>query len=158
MHDKPLPEHAFLQQIVGEWTYESECFMGPDKPMEKFAGTETVRSIGGLWVVGEGKGTMPGGGDATIIVTLGYDSALKKYVGTWIGSMMARLWVYDVTVDGNTINMDSDGPAMDDPSKTVRYRDAIQIVSPDHRVFTASFTGNDGQPMTFMTAHYRRAK
>ncbi|QOV89125.1 DUF1579 domain-containing protein [Humisphaera borealis] len=158
MHTKPEPQHAFLQQLVGEWTYDGEALMGPDSPPEKMSGTETVRSLGGLWVIGEGKGKMPDGGEATMIVTLGYDPALGKYVGTWIGSMMARLWVYEVTVEGNVINMESDGPSFADPNKTVRYRDAIEIVSSDHRIFTASFLPDDGSRITFMTIHYRRKK
>jgi len=156
MHSKPTAEHEFLQQMVGEWTYESECSMGPDKPAEKFSGTETVRSIGGLWVIGEGRGKMPDGDDATMIITLGYDPATEKYVGTWLGSMMTRLWVYDITRVGNTLNMDAHGPSMEDSTKTAHYRDAIEIVSRDHRIFTGSVIGADGQRQIFMTAHYRR--
>jgi hypothetical protein len=158
MFNKPEPQHAFLQQLVGEWTYDCEAHMGPDKPAEKMSGTESVRSLGGLWIIGEGKGKMPDGEGCTMILTLGYDPALKKYVGTWIGSMMSRLWVYDVTVDGNTINMESDGPAFDDPTRTVRFRDSIEIKSPDLRTFTSSFVGDDGKRFNFMTSEYRRQK
>ncbi|MGH8647343.1 MAG: DUF1579 family protein [Gammaproteobacteria bacterium] len=38
------------------WTYESECSTGP----EKFEGLESVRSLGGPWVLCEGRGEMPG--------------------------------------------------------------------------------------------------
>src|SRR5687768_14671673 len=104
MHAEPQQEHQWLQQLVGEWTSEADCSMGPDKPMEKFKGTETVRSIGGLWVVCEGRGEMPGGGLATTIMTLGYDPAKKLYLGTFIGSMMTHMWVYAGTRDaGGTV-------------------------------------------------------
>lgn len=46
MKVEPRKEHQWLQQLVGVWTYESEAVMGPDKPMEKFKGRESVRSIG----------------------------------------------------------------------------------------------------------------
>jgi len=46
MKTEPQKEHQWLQQLVGEWTYEGEASMGPDKPPEKFQGTESVRSIG----------------------------------------------------------------------------------------------------------------
>jgi hypothetical protein len=36
-------EHQWLQKIVGECTYEVEAIMGSDKPVEKFAGSESVR-------------------------------------------------------------------------------------------------------------------
>ena len=95
MKIEPQREHEWLHKLVGEWTSEMEATMEPGKPPEKCTGTERVRSLGGLWIVGEGQGEMPGGGLATMILTLGYDPARKRYVGTWIGSMMSHLWVYD---------------------------------------------------------------
>jgi Protein of unknown function (DUF1579) len=32
-----------------------------------------VRSLGGLWILAEGQGEMPGCGAATTVLTLGYD-------------------------------------------------------------------------------------
>lgn len=58
-------EHEWLQKLVGDWTYESEMPMEPGAAPTKFTGTETVRSIGGIWILAEGKGEMPGGGTAT---------------------------------------------------------------------------------------------
>ena len=49
------------------------------------SGTESVRSLGVLWFVTEGRGEIPGGGPATTSMTLGYDTQKKRYVGTWIG-------------------------------------------------------------------------
>ena len=46
---EPQKEHEWLQQLVGEWTYESECSMEPGKPPEKFEGSESVRSLDSLW-------------------------------------------------------------------------------------------------------------
>jgi len=53
-----------------------------------------VRSLGGLWILAEGRGEMPGGAPATMLMTLGYDPAKNRFVGTWVGSMMTHLWVY----------------------------------------------------------------
>ena len=69
MKAEPQKQHQWLQSLVGEWTYESECSMGPDKPRQKFKGSESVRSLGGLWVLCEGQGEMPGGGSATMLMT-----------------------------------------------------------------------------------------
>ena len=76
----PQKEHQWLHRMIGEWTSEAEAVMGPDKPPEKFRGTESVRSIGGLWTMGEGRGEMPGGGTSVMIMTLGYDPAKKRFV------------------------------------------------------------------------------
>ena len=64
MNTEPQKEHGWLQKLVGEWTSEAEATMEPGKPPETFRGTESVRSLGGLWVLAEGQGEMPGGGTA----------------------------------------------------------------------------------------------
>ncbi len=65
MKTEPNREHQWLSQLVGEWTYEGEAMMEPGKPPVKFKGTESVRSVGGLWVLLEGRGDMlDDGGEA----------------------------------------------------------------------------------------------
>ena len=51
---------SLVQKLVGTWSFEGECIMGPDQPAMKSTGSETVRSLGGLWTVGEGEGECPG--------------------------------------------------------------------------------------------------
>ena len=55
MKVEPQKEHQWLQKLVGTWSHEGECMMGPDQPPMKSSGSETVRSLGGLWTVGEVK-------------------------------------------------------------------------------------------------------
>ncbi len=33
-------------------------------------------------------------------MTLGYNPDTKRYLGTWIGSMMTHMWVYDGVIEG----------------------------------------------------------
>jgi hypothetical protein len=159
MNAEPQKEHKWLEQLVGEWETEIEAVMGPGQPPSKHTGSESVRSLT-TWVVCEGKGEMLGGENAATIMTLGYDPAKKKFVGTFIGSMMTNLWVYDGELDatGKVLTLDADGPSFTDPNKTAKYKDAIEIVSPDHRILTSRVLGDDGQWFHFMTAHYRRKK
>lgn len=161
MHAEPQKEHQWLQQLVGEWSYEHECDMGPGQAKGKFAGTETVRSLGGLWVLAEGRGEMPGGGTAQTVMTLGYDPQKPGYVGTFIGSMMTYLWHYNGTLDesGRILTLAAEGPKME-PGATglATYHDIIEIVSPDHRKFRARMLGEDGKWTQFMEADYRRTK
>lgn len=154
----PQKEHEWLHKLVGEWTYENEAIMGPDQPVMKSTGTETVRSLGGLWTVAEAQGSMPDGDPATMVMTLGFDPEKKRFVGTWIGSMMTKLWVYDgeLDMDGRRLALYAEGPSMSGDGTTVMYRDAIEIVNDDHRIFTGSIQGADGGWQTFMTSHYRR--
>jgi hypothetical protein len=158
---EPQKEHQWLQKLVGEWTYEAESPMGPGQPPMKFTGTESVRAIGDLWIMGEGKGAMPSGEPATTIITLGYDPAPGKghYVGSWIGSMMTHLWTYRGEFDeaSNTLSLHAEGPDMAEPGKTRQYKELIEIKSDDHRVFSSHMLGDDGQWVQIMRADYRRS-
>jgi hypothetical protein len=110
MMAEPEDEHRWLQRLKGEWTYEGEA-AAPGGLTQKASGTETVRSLGDVWVIAEGRGEMPGGAPAMTIMTLGYDPQKKRFVGAWIGSMMANLWVYDGWLEGYTLTLESDGPS-----------------------------------------------
>lgn len=160
MTSKPEKEHEWLQQLVGEWTYEHAMAPEPGKPIESFAGTETVRSLGGLWVVAEGRGDMPGGGTATMMLTLGYDPTRKRFVGTWIGSMMTQLWVYDGWLNeaANTLTLETEGPSFTEPGKLTRFREIIELKDRDTRTFRSTMRRDDGEWTTVMTATYRRTK
>ena len=157
MHVEPQKEHRWLQKLVGEWTSEVEA-AEPGKPAETCKGTERVRSLGGLWIVAEGQGEMPGGGTATMLMTLGYDPQAKRFVGTWVGSMMTHMWVYDGALDAaeRVLSLHAEGPDMSVEGKTAKYKDVIELVSDDHRVLTSHMLGDDGAWHQFMTAHYRR--
>lgn len=160
MFAEPQQEHQWLQQLVGEWTFETEANMGPDKPAEKYAGTESARSLGGLWVLGEGQGATPNGGRTTTLMSLGYDPTKKRYVGTFLGSMMTHLWHYEGSLDasGKVLTLDTEGPSFTAPGATTKYQDIIEIKSPDHRTLSSQALGEDGKWHKFMTAHYRRTK
>ena len=154
---QPQAEHKWLQKLVGDWTYESEM-VGSETPAEKCGGTESVRSLGGLWVLAEGKGEMPGGLPATMLMTLGYDPQRKRFIGTWIGSMMTHMWVYDGELDatGRILSLHAEGPSFAGDGTMAKYKDVIEIVSDDQRTLTGNLLGDDGKWTTFMTAHYRR--
>jgi hypothetical protein len=151
---KPEQGHLWLHQLVGDWTIESK---------DCHSGTERVRKVGDLWVVGEADMRMPDGNTGTAILTLGFDPAKKRFMGTWVGSMMAHLWVYDGELDpsGKMLSLYAEGPAFDekgnmDPGKTARYRDAIELQPDGSRIFTGSMQGPDGKWQTFVTSHYRK--
>lgn len=158
MKVEPQKEHQWLQQFVGEWTYEHDCDMGPGQPKVKLTGTESVRSIGGVWIVGEGRGNMPDGNEGRMILTLGYDPHKGRFVGSWIGSMMTHLWVYNGWLDdaGRVLTLEAEGPSFTDPTKSQLYRDVYEIKSDKVRTLTAQMRGDDGEWHPFMTATYTR--
>lgn len=160
MKVEPQQEHQWLQKLVGEWTCEGEAVMEPGKPPVTWEGTETVRSLGGLWTVAEGQGEMPGGGVSTSLMTLGYDTQKKHYVGTFVTSMMTSLWVYEgsLDADGKVLTLDTVGPDMAAEGKMASYKDVVEFRTDDHRVMTSHILAADGQWHSFMTATYRRRK
>ncbi len=155
---EPQREHQWLQRLVGEWTFEAECSAGKDQPPMKSKGTEVVRSLGGLWTVGEGEGEMPGGGKCQSIMTLGYDPQSKRFVGTFVASVMTHLWPYSGSLDAaeKVLTLDSEGPSFADDGSMAKYQDIIEFLSDDHRLLRSQFQGADGQWHQFMQAHYRR--
>jgi hypothetical protein len=158
MNSKPQKEHEWLQKLVGEWIYENESTMAPGNPPVKLAGTESVRSLGSLWILCEGHGEMPDGGKATMIITLGYDPIKKRYVGTFIGSMMTNMWIYEAELnqEANTLTLNTEGPSFTDEKKIAKYKDIIEIKNDDHRLLSSCYLDDDGKWQNFMTATYRR--
>jgi hypothetical protein len=155
----PQKEHEWLKQLEGEWETEAEARLEPGKPPMKSKGTESVRTVGGFWVVAENKFTAfdtP----CTGVMTLGYDVMKKKYVGTWIDSMNSHLTNYEGTVDeaGKTLTLLAEGPDSTTPGKLSKFKDVIEMKSKDHKVLTSSIQGDDGKWVTFLTVNYRRKK
>jgi len=159
MHAEPQREHRWLDKLIGEWTSEMEFRMGPDQPLMTARGSEVVRSLGGLWVVAEGQGEMPGGGTSNTIMSLGYDPRIQRYVGTFIASMMTHLWIYNGALDTaeKVLTLDTEGLDFSG-QKLAKYQDIIEFVDDDHRVLSSRVLGDDGNWNHFMTAHYRRSK
>ena len=157
---EPQAEHKWLQKLAGEWTMEGECSMGPDQPTMKSTGTESVRLIGELWTMGEGRGEMPDGAPATTFMTLGYDPVTKRFVGNFVGSMMTHMWIYNGSLDasGKVLTLDTEGPDFSGGTGMVKYQDIIEFKSDDHRVLSSQLRDKDGNWQKFMSANYYRKK
>jgi Protein of unknown function (DUF1579) len=159
--EKPQPqkEHEWLSRLAGDWTFEGEASMGPDQPMTKFNGTEHVRMLGDVWFIAEGTNEVPGGSPHRSIMTIGYDPAKQRFVGTFVASMMTYLWLYEGSLDdaGKILTLESEGPAMSSAG-TAKYLDAIEIESDDRRIMTSRMQGEDGSWTEMMRMTYTRAK
>jgi hypothetical protein len=158
MGTKLVPQHEWLQRLVGEWRVESEMTMGPDQPPQTSHGTESVRSLGGLWAFGEGESTMPGGTPMQYFSALGYDVSFHEYRGCWFASMSSHLWKYvgELSADGRVMTLSCEGPDMVNDGETANYRDVIEILDADHRTLTSYGQQGDGSWLPFMKAHYTR--
>ncbi|MGH7445463.1 MAG: DUF1579 domain-containing protein [Longimicrobiales bacterium] len=156
---EPQQQHDWLQRLVGDWSYDAQM-AEPGKPPDTASGTQTTRSLGRLWIVGEGQGEMPGGGTGTSLLTIGYDPPGQRFVGTWIGSMMTHLWVYDGWLDDaqRVLTLESEGPSFTGGSTLQKYRDIIEIQGDDAYVLRSQAQDDAGKWQQFMTATYRRKK
>src|SRR5215216_6570566 len=92
----PTKEHTWLQKFVGKWDSQTEVIMEPGKPPMKCSGKETVRPVGGFWILSEGESEMMGM-KFQHVLALGYDPQKQKYIGTWFDSMASYLWKYEGT-------------------------------------------------------------
>ena len=157
---EPQEQHRWLQKLVGDWTVEFEASMGPGQPTFTHTGSERVRAFGDLWIIAEGEGAMPDGTQMQSVMTLGYDPQKQRFVGTWIGTPMANLWVYEGELDPSkrTLSLYSEGPSMAGEG-TARYKESIEFESDDHRIFRSQMEGEGGKwQEPLMTAQYRRRR
>jgi hypothetical protein len=155
---EPGEEHRWLRKLVGDWVYETPAPAEPGKPAGTLTGTERVRFLGDIWFVAEGEGEMPDGATGRTLMTLGYDPAKQRFVGTWLGTMMHHLWVYEGELDdsGKVLTLESVGPDFEAPGRTRQYRDAIEVEDDDHRLLIGRILGGDGEWQEIMRARYRR--
>ncbi|MCW5936301.1 MAG: DUF1579 domain-containing protein [Fimbriimonadaceae bacterium] len=158
MPAKPGAEHEWLGRMVGDWTFTSESQM-PDGSTVIGKGTETVRSLHGMWFITEGKGGMAEGDDMAYISVLGYDQNKGAYVGSWSGSPTSHMFIYEGQrcQEGDCLPLKSTGPDFSDPSKTVEYIDRIDWIDEDTRTLTSLLPGPDGALIEFMKATYKRS-
>lgn len=120
---------------------------------------ETVRGIGDIWVQGESIDTMPDGSPSVMIITLGYNPDTQRFTGTFIGSMMTHLWIYDGELDaaGKVLTLNAEGPSMMGEG-LVKYQDIVVVISKDHRTLSSQMQKPDESWNKFMTSNYRRKK
>lgn len=158
MVTKPLNEHEWLQNLIGEWRIESEMTMEPGGPKITSQGTASVKSLGGLWAFSENNETMPDGTKVETYFALGYDVSFNEYRGCVIMSASSHLWKYTgkLSADGKTMALDCEGPSMTKDGETALYRDTITLIDENHRVHTSSGEDENGEWQEFMKADYYR--
>lgn len=151
-------EHRWLQQLVGNWTYAMES-VSPECGGDGGTGTQTIRMLGDLWLLAEAEG--PAGDEMMrSIITLGYDPEKKKFIGSFIASMMTHFWPYEgsLDADGKTLRLASQGPRFDGAPGPGIYEDVIEKVSDNEYLLRGRFKLDDGSFNEFMVSRYTRTK
>jgi hypothetical protein len=155
---KPQKEHEWLAQFAGDWDYETEVKPPGSNETMKFKGEEHSHMVGGFWLVGHNEFEMLGT-PCSAIMTIGYDTKAKNYIGTWIDSMGDYLWEYKGKADGNKLTIEAKGPCpMKPPGTMVNFRETLELKDKDHKVFTSSYQEDDGSWTHMLTSVYTRKK
>jgi hypothetical protein len=156
----PGPEHErMVKQFGGTWNADVNAVMAPGAPPDVSTGTMTTKPVfGGRYLHQMFKGKMMGE-DFEGAATMGYDKAMKKYVGTWVDSMSTGMMTstgdYDEAT--KTYNMTAD---FCDPmsGQMMKCREVITVADDDHHMMEMYGPGPDGKEMKMMTIKYTRAK
>lgn len=153
------PEHQLLKKFEGKWEAANHTVADPNQQEMQCNGESTAKLLGDFWVVIELQGDMQGT-KVNAMQTIGYDPKKKKYVGTWVDSMMNHLWHYEGTFDKatNTLAMEAEGPNMLDPEKSAKYRDSYEFKSPDLIISSSSMKEENGEWKVFMKGELKRKK
>ena len=162
MGTKPAPEHQWLQQLVGEWRTEHGNDDGDwGSPTQKVNRLhESVKSLGGLWALTEGKGTMPDGTEMTYYVRRSATMCRSRSIGAAsVASICLRTcgnMTGELSADGKVMTLNCVGPNMFKDGETANYRDTIEIVDANHRTLTATGQDENGEWQVYMKSHYTR--
>lgn len=150
---KPQKEHEWLHNLVGEWKTRSTVNMGPEEAPMECEGTEKGAMFGGFWVVVKGESETMGTTVETQL-TLGYDPAKGKYVGTWIDTVNNYLWNYTGTLDenGKTLTLLTEGQCPMTPGKTRQFKEVITLWGDNEKIFTSFMQMDDGTWQEIVTS------
>ncbi len=156
----PTEEHQFLLKLVGDWKLVSECAAGPDQPPQKTIGKQSTQAIGSLWTLGEMETPGPDGKLMRSLITLGFDPARGKFVGTFVASCMTFLWLYEGTLDSKhrILTLHAEGPSFTSAEKMAKYQDIIEVVDDDTYLFSSRYQDDSGEWVTFMDGRHTRIK
>lgn len=153
------PQQQWLRRFVGEWTVDGTGDCGQGQPPMTHRGRETVRMIGEHWILCEAHATLgENKGEMTSILTLGYDPAKDRFIGSWIGSPMPFLFTYEGVLRNNVLPLDTMGPSMVKPGELARYQDVLEMHEDDRRVLWSQMLMDDGSWKKFMRAEYVRVR
>ena len=155
-----LTATAWLQQLLGEWTYTFRTADDSDHPGAVASGSEMVRPIGEHFVAVENTGGSDDDDQSSHSLTLiGYEPDTERFTGAVAGTAVPSLFVYTgaLSADGQSLLLETEGLAMTDGQTTDRYRDVICIVDADHR-YTAAEVWQEGHWKEFMRTVFTRVK
>lgn len=146
-HPTPPPQskqHAWLNQLVGEWEYTGEMNMGEGMDPVTFNGIESGRPVGDFWTISENKSTDENSKFIGVL-TLGYSAEKGHYIGTWVDSLNDYMWNFtgELSDDKKSLALIARGPSMI-TGELCNFQEVITIVDDNHKTYTSSIQNEDG--------------
>jgi uncharacterized protein DUF1579 len=142
---KPGKEHELLKQLEGKWDVTGKFIMDPANPMEIKGTDSATMDLNGFWLKSHFKGEFLGQKFEGRSM-MGYSPFKKKYVGSWVDSMMPHLFVNEGAADeaGKVFTMIGDGfdPATGKPAKE---KWVIEIKGAESHTMTFYTTDAEGK-------------
>lgn len=153
----PSEEHKLLMNDVGEWTFKGKMLM--QEGQQEFKGEEKVTAVGKFWTVSHYSSDFFGGMKGS--ATMGYDPESKKYVGTWVDSLMPSPTSMKGTYDEKTKTMTYDTVGIGIDGKPMPGKIIIKHNDKDSHTFTMMHkdpTGQSDEMVKTMEMEYTRKK
>lgn len=159
-HACGMPEatvnHLWLKKLAGEWLGNVQFMADANNPMETTS-TEIAYRVGDFWLKSEiTNPDMHYHG----LLTLGYDREKDHFVGTWMDSFSDHLWKYEGNLDeaGKTLTLHTEGPFMGQPGKLFQYKEVIELIDDNNKVFKSQMQQENGEWATMLTVRSTRKK
>jgi hypothetical protein len=141
-----------LADDAGVWRGFVEVRPTPDVPVQRSEGTLRSRMCGS-WLVSDFKNETSGFEGHGIY---GWDSAVRKYVGTWVDPMRRSLVVMEGTWDPQAQTLTFVGTMKRPDGSRLRWREVTERPARDVRVFRSFVPAPDGSEYEVMTVRYER--
>lgn len=153
----PNENHKVLEQLAGEWTVASTCWMTPEGGPTESKGSARRKSIfGGRFIQEEFQGEFMGKPFDGLGFT-GYDNMKKKYVSLWMDSMSTMFMTFEGASDASKKVFTFRGECPDPlTGVTKKNRSVLKIEGKDKNIFTMFESSPDGKEHKAMELVYTR--
>jgi hypothetical protein len=150
------PEQELIKSGAGTWDATVEMARPGGQPPAVSKGVETSTLVGG-WLITDFKSEVEGQAFVGHGI-MGYDSAKKKFVSTWVDSTMTTLTISDSTYDAASKTMTGWMEAADPSGQPTKYKMVTEWKDPDTRQFSIWSPGPDGKDWAGLKITYKRRK
>lgn len=151
----PNEEHAWLAEMVGEWTYEQKIWMEPGGEAQITQGKSTkTMLLGGRYLRETFSGSsmgMPFQGEGTT----GFNNVDKQYYFSWIDNMGTGIMNGSGERDGNSLTVISTSPSMSGQGHDT-FRSVTEVVNKNKHTLTMYMVGEGDEEVKWMEIVFSR--